>query len=197
MMTDAKYDAALKRFVENELQEYFITGINSFIDAGTKSRSLKERQKNAWFSNSSKLRSQSGKLADSFRMKQFMKVAANSDTKGVTSFSYNNGIVTGKFGTSLPYASIQEYGGEVKAVKKGSSVKRRKGVYIMEQFFWRVYYETKNIFWKILALTISKKGYIKIKARPYFFKSIDQINENLGKKMEIFLNNITTEYDKK
>lgn len=197
MMTDAKYDAALKRFVENELQEYFITGINSFIDAGTKSRSLKERQKNAWFSNSSKLRSQSGKLADSFRMKQFMKVKENSDTKGVTKFSYNNGVVTGKFGTSLPYASIQEYGGEVKAVKKGGSVKRRKEVFIMEQYFWRVYFETKNIFWKILALAVKKKGGINIKARPYFFKSIDHINENLGKKMEIFLNNMITEYDKK
>src|SRR5574343_322264 len=129
MMTAAKYDAELKRFVENELQEYFITGINSFIGKGTKSRSLKERQKNAWFSDSSKLRSQSGKLADSFRMKQFMKVKENSDTKGVTNFSYNNGVVTGKFGTSLPYASIQEYGGEVKAVKKGGSVKRRKEVF--------------------------------------------------------------------
>ena len=185
MMTDAKYDAALKRFVENELQEYFITGINSFIDAGTKSRSLKERQKNAWFSDSSKLRSQSGKLADSFRMKQFMKVAANSDTKGVTSFSYNNGVVTGKFGTSLPYASIQEYGGEVKS--KGR----------MEKFMWAMFLETKNIFWKILALAVKKKGGINIKARPYFFKAIDQINENLGKKMEIFLNNMITEYNKK
>ena len=114
-----------------------------------------------------------------------MKVAANSGTKGVTSFCYNNGVVTGKFGTSLPYASIQEYGGEVKS--KGR----------MEKFMWAMFLETKNIFWKILALAVKKKGGINIKARPYFFKSIDQINENLGKKMENFLNNIATEYDKK
>jgi hypothetical protein len=47
-----------------------------------------------------------------------------------------------------------------------------------------------------LALAVKSKGGINIKARPYFFKAIDQINENLGKKMEIFLSKMINEYDK-
>jgi phage gpG-like protein len=66
-----------------------------------------------------------------------------------------NGLVM-EFGTNLPYATIQEYGGFIKATPK------------MIGYFWAMHKQTQLKFFKILALAARKNGGVRIKARPYF-----------------------------
>lgn len=77
-------------------------------------------------------------------------------------------------GSSLIYAAIHEYGGRIQAKKTLGSVKRKKDVFAMEQYFWAMYYKSKkeNEYFKNLALKIAKDGFITIRARPYFNPAI-------------------------
>jgi|GEM_PF-2714409 len=69
----------------------------------------------------------------------------------------------------LVYAALMHFGGEVKAKKILGSVKRKKDVYAMEQYFWRMWYVTnkKEKAFKIMALHVSKYGKFTVKARPF------------------------------
>ncbi len=66
-------------------------------------------------------------------------------------------------------ARLQHFGGEVKAKKKLGSVKRKKDVWAMEQYFWAMWYKSskKEKMFKILALHMQKHNSITVPARPF------------------------------
>lgn len=70
------------------------------------------------------------------------------------------GKVRVRFGTTLVYASVHEYGGFIKS--KGR----------MHKALWAKYYKTGNPFFKFAALSVEKKGGVRIKARPFHRKAV-------------------------
>ncbi len=70
------------------------------------------------------------------------------------------------FGTSLPYASIHEYGGKIKSSPR------------MIGYFWAMYKQTQLKFFKILALAARKNGGFTIKARPYFAPAVRKFEKD-------------------
>lgn len=66
-------------------------------------------------------------------------------------------------------AALMHFGGEVKAKKKLGSVKRKKDVWAMEQYFWSQWYKSnkKQKFFKILALHMQTHNSITVHARPF------------------------------
>lgn len=68
-------------------------------------------------------------------------------------------------------AALMHFGGEVKAKKKLGSVKRKKDVWAMEQYFWSQYYKSdkKEKLFKILALHMQKHNSITVPARPFMY----------------------------
>ena len=98
-------------------------------------------------------------------------------------------------GSNLEYANIQNVGGFIEATPKAVKRTTKTGksyyekTYKMTQYFWAMYGETKNIFFKRMALSVLKKGGVKIKATKYFDKSLDTYeNELLSKQLEKILN---------
>jgi len=89
-----------------------------------------------------------------------------------------------EYGSKIPYAKIHEVGGFINAIKRASSVKRKKETYVMAQFFWRKYMETKAPFFKRIALSIENKGGVNIKARPYWKPAIEDFKRNGQPKFE-------------
>lgn len=67
-----------------------------------------------------------------------------------------------EYGSSLPYAAIQEYGGFIKS--KGR----------MHKYFWAKFKETKQPYFKNLALHVQKKGGVQIPKRPYFAPAVEK-----------------------
>jgi len=76
-----------------------------------------------------------------------------------------------EYGSSLPYAAIHEYGGFIKSKGK------------MHKYFWARFAETKNTYFKNLALHVQKKGGVQIPKRPYFAPSVSKFKSN-GKYQE-------------
>lgn len=101
-----------------------------------------------------------------------------------------------EIGSKLPYATIHEYGGEIRAKKKVSSLNRKKEVFAMEQFFWRKYFETGSPLYKNLALRINEFGFITMPARPYFEPAMqafekdgfDQLLDNIMQPIAAIIN---------
>ena len=89
-----------------------------------------------------------------------------------------------EYGSKIAYAKIHEVGGFIDAIKKASSVKRKKETYVMAQFFWRKFIETKAPFFKRIALSIEKKGGVNIKSRPYWNPAIKDFKTNGQPKFE-------------
>lgn len=109
------------------------------------------------FNNSDKLRKKSGALLNSF---------IDKNEESDSNIAFGNGQLNFKFGTRKKYAQIHEKGGFIKGTKR------------MESFFWAKYYETKKNEYKIIALSVKKKGGIKIKARNYFSKGVQDFQDN-------------------
>ena len=106
-----------------------------------------------------------GNLLDSF-------IDKNSPFN-LASIDIRNGLT---FGSSLPYASVHEFGASIKITDK------------MRSFFWAKWYESneQNELWKNLALT--KKTHITIKPRPYFEPAIKEYaDKQFQKDLEEFL----------
>lgn len=89
--------------------------------------------------------------------------------------------------SKLPYAEIQDKGGVIKATPTQNS--RGVKTYKMAQYFWYKFATTtvnrRKEFYKIMALSVQKKGGVKIKGRDYmkgilkdFEKLEDQIIED-------------------
>jgi len=88
-----------------------------------------------------------------------------------------------EYGSSLRYAAIHEFGGFIKAspltvIKSKSGRKMNKSTYAMAQFFWAKFYETKQPYFKRLALGVEKKGGVNIPARPYFNPAVDRLRND-------------------
>lgn len=66
-----------------------------------------------------------------------------------------NGRLTFTVGTTLVYARIHEEGGFVRSKGK------------MEKFFWAMYMQTRREFYRIMALSVRKKGGVQMPARPF------------------------------
>lgn len=127
------------------------------------------------FNTGNNLFSVSGNLFQSF-----IKNNQNNIYRASTSGSQ----ITLEYGTKVPYAKIHEVGGFINAIKRASSVKRKRETYVMAQFFWRKYMETKAPFFKRIALSIEKKGGVNIKARPFWNPAIEDFKKNGQPKFE-------------
>lgn len=121
------------------------------------------------FSNSEKLGIRSGQLFKSFQV---------TVRDGVSIF------------TDSIYAPVHEYGAKIKAKK---AEKQGFSKYQMEAFFWAKYLATKTEMWKILALSVRKKGHVKIKARPFFEPTMRKLFQELDEKASILLGDIVDE----
>jgi phage gpG-like protein len=125
-------------------------------------------------STSSKLAINSGTLFRSF-------------TKGqpgnVFKVTEQNNNFEVEYGSSIKYAAIQEYGGFIKAtpvtvIKSKSGRNMNKSTYVMAQFFWAKYYQTKQSYFKNLALSVERNGGVKIPARPYFRPAVQRLSQD-------------------
>lgn len=127
------------------------------------------------FNTGNNLFSVSGNLFQSF---------IKNNKNNIYRASQSGNQFTVEYGTKVPYARIHEVGGFIKAITKASSVKRKKETYMMAQFFWRKYMETKAPFFKRIALSVEKKGGVNIKARPYWQPAIEDFKKNGQPKFE-------------
>lgn len=124
---------------------------------------------NTW-STSNELRIKSGKLYRSFSLN-------NSDT--LTDFTIAKNGLKITYGSKLPYASIHEFGGFVRS--KGN----------MHKYFWAKYFETDNEFYKIMALSVLKKGGVNIPKRAYFNPALKEFNKKgLTEILNLIINDI-------
>jgi len=75
-------------------------------------------------------------------------------------------------------ATLMHFGGEVKAKKKLGSVKRKKDVWAMEQYFWHQWYASnkKQKFFKILALHMQTHNSIYVDASPFMVLTENYVN---------------------
>jgi phage gpG-like protein len=118
-------------------------------------------------STSSKLAINSGNLFRSFSKGQpgnVFRVLQNGDN------------FEAEYGSDLPYARVQEFGGFI--ASKGN----------MHKYFWAKFAETKQPYFKNIALSVQKKGGVRIPARPYFNPAVEKLR-NDGK----FASNIRQE----
>lgn len=93
-------------------------------------------------------------IASSYKKELENEVAKFSDTRALKrSWRLK---VRGKIAyiySNLPYANIQDKGGRIRITKK------------MRKQMWALYYKTKNVMYKAIAIT--KKNYIRIKGKHY------------------------------
>lgn len=109
-----------------------------------------------------------GKLYQSF---------GRNSQNSLTKVKVNNDNISAVVGSKLPYANIQNVGGFIKS--KGA----------MHKWFWYQYGKTQNNFFKIMALSVIKRGGVKIKETKYFDKSLKTYeNELLIPELEKVLN---------
>lgn len=85
--------------------------------------------------------------------------------------------------TDKPYAGIQNRGGFINATPIQRTLKSGKTIktYKMAQYFWAKYFEAsvgtrKNIY-KRMALSVEKKGGVKIKGKHYIENSLKDFEE--------------------
>ncbi len=129
------------------------------------------------FNTTKKLRLKTGKLFRSFNEK---------DINTLTKTEVKGDKVKITIGSKLPYARIHETGGFIKATPVKS--KRRK-TFKMAQYFWAKYLDKNdggNIFHKIMALSVQKKGGVDIPKRPYFKPALKAFEK---KGMKILIEN--------
>lgn len=107
--------------------------------------------KTTW-SKEKQLRVQRGRL--------FKSLAPNSPDN-ISTIQVSDGKVALLYGTRVVYAAIHESGGFI--ANKGK----------MDKWFWAQYAQTKNEFFKIMALSVRKKGGVTIPARPYFNPGVE------------------------
>ena len=76
-------------------------------------------------------------------------------------------------------AALQNFGGVVKAKKLLGSVKRKKDVWAMEQYFWMRYYKTKKQekLFMVIALHVHKYGSVTVPASPFMVITKDYENK--------------------
>lgn len=105
------------------------------------------------WSKSQKLTTRTGKLYKSF---------APNNSNNIFVVDTGDGKLLIKYGTRLIYAGVQENGGFIKSQGR------------MHLWFWAQYQKTHNEFFKIMALSVKKKGGVTIPARPYFAPGVER-----------------------
>lgn len=107
-------------------------------------------QATTW-SSSPKLQIRGGRLYKSFQP---------NGEGNVFEMSVSDGKVALLYGTRIIYAPVHERGMFI--ASKGR----------MHKYFWAMYAQTKNNFYKVMALSVQKRGGVKIPPRPFFEKGI-------------------------
>ena len=108
-------------------------------------------------STSSKLAINSGTLFRSF---------SKGQTGNVFKVSQNGDNFEAEYGSDLPYARVQEFGGFI--ASKGR----------MHKYFWAKFAETKQPYFRNIALSVKKKGGVNIPARPYFNPAVQRLSQD-------------------
>lgn len=112
-------------------------------------------------------------------LKSFMPKDKNTLSNAVLD---SNGLKI-DFGTKLN--RLHETGGIIKATPY-SNIKTKKSSFLMATHFWKNYYLSNNMFFKIMALSVMKKGSIKVKKRPHFNPAIEKFKSQA----DLWLNTI-------
>lgn len=140
------------------------TSGNSIFNDDTKVRAKK----------STKLMLRSGKLYKSF--------LGGKDS--LTKTTINQQGISTEIGSKLPYAEIQDTGGVIQATPVVAQRKSKTGkvwskqTYRMAQFFWYKFRETKNTYWRSLAMKVERDGFVTIKPTHYFEKAMVEFKKN-------------------
>ena len=149
----------MKEVIETNIQELYnlATGrIGSEMNPGSK-----PDVKSTWWNLTDKLKNRNVSrkgLWESFKLK-----AQDSDS----SYKVDSNGLTAVLGTKKPYAETQEFGQRISSKGK------------MHKFFWAKYKESQgNKFYKIMALSVLKHGFITIKARPYFKPAMKEFEKD-------------------
>lgn len=143
MLNISQLENELKPLINNELLRFPFV-MQAFIGTQMVNTGLKSRIAP---STNAKLEINSGKLFRSF---------SRGAVGNIHKVTVNGGLYQLEYGSSLPYAAIQEYGGFIRSKGK------------MHKFFWAKFAETKQAYFKNLALHVEKKGGVTIPKRPYF-----------------------------
>ena len=112
--------------------------------------------KETTWSNSRQLRVKSGRLLRSFK---------EGDPYSLTKIQASGNKLDVTVGSGLPYASIHEDGGFIKS--KGR----------MPRWFWAKFYESRNPFYRVMALSVMKRGGVNIRARAYFRTALNKFQK--------------------
>jgi phage gpG-like protein len=153
MLNVSQLEAILKPVITQSLERLPFV-MQAYIGANMEFRGAADRIAP---STSSKLAINTGVLFRSF-------------TKGqpgnVFKVSQNGSNFEVEYGSNLPYAGIQEFGGFIQS--KGR----------MHKYFWARFAETKQPYFRNIALSVQKKGGVKIPARPYFRPAVDRLRND-------------------
>jgi phage gpG-like protein len=121
-------------------------------------------------------------LKDRLQLRDKNGLAKSFETDSKSELANNNIEIT--LQSNKPYAAIHNFGGFIKATpitKTNPITGVQRQTYKMSLFFWHLYFTSKNEYWKIMALSVNKKGGVNIPKRPYFDEGIKDLKENLNK----------------
>jgi hypothetical protein len=164
MLNISQLENELKPIINNELLRFPFV-MQAYIGTQMVNTGLKSRIAP---STNTKLEINTGKLFRSF---------SRGSIGNIHKVSVNSGLYQLEYGSNLPYARIQEYGGFIRSKGK------------MHKYFWAKFAETKQSYFKNLALHVEKKGGVTIPKRPYFepalqrFKSSNKYQEEIKAKV--------------
>lgn len=114
------------------------------------------------FSRSDRLGAQSGRLSRSLVRGQ----EGHSET-----LRTSGGSVELVYRITLPYARAHDEGRQITATSR------------MIRFFWAKWYSTGFLKWKIIALSAKRKGYIRLRPRPYLTPGLEDFGRSSWPKL--------------
>ena len=149
MLNFTELQNQLKPIINNELLRFPFV-MQAFIGSQMVNTGLKSRIAP---STNARLEINTGNLFRSF---------ARGGVGNIYKTNVSGGLYELEYGSSLPYARIHEYGGFIRS--KGN----------MHKYFWARFAETKNTYFRNLALHVEKKGGVTIPKRPYFAPALQR-----------------------
>ena len=149
MLNFTELQNQLKPIINNELLRFPFV-MQAYIGSQMVNTGLKSRIAP---STNARLEINTGNLFRSF---------ARGGVGNIYKVNVSGGLYELEYGSSLPYARIHEYGGFIES--KGN----------MHKYFWARFAETKNTYFRNLALHVQKKGGVAIPKRPYFAPALQR-----------------------
>ena len=149
MLNISQLENQLKPIINNELLRFPFV-MQAFIGSQMVNTGLKSRIAP---STNTRLEINTGNLFRSF---------SRGGVGNIHKVTINGGLYQLEYGSNLPYARIHEYGGFIESKGK------------MHKFFWRKFAETKNTYFRYLALHVKEKGGVTIPKRPYFAPALQK-----------------------